>query len=171
MKSQRKFLAAVNRIIRKLDFRKLEQSCNSYEQSYAREVLRDMHQAFLDSYGTDFLRNSDKQYVSLPAVLRSGTHGTVTLGLVVIDTRSSGKLSDAVIFTSKGAMQQRSGSLSDSQKRYLLKKYIPYDYWYTPEVLCDSYINYEIIPARVHSLLRSCTDLVPAGKAAITGGR
>ena len=49
MELQKKYVGAVNHILKGLDFRKLEKSCNSYEQTYAKEVLCKLHQAFVDT--------------------------------------------------------------------------------------------------------------------------
>ena len=170
MELQKKYVGAVNHILKGLDFRKLEKSCNSYEQTYAKEVLCKLHQAFVDTYGTDFLPHSEEPYVSMPAVLRGKKSGDVTLGLVVVDTTCAGALVDTVLFTPKGILDQRSGMLSNSEKRYLLHKYIPYDYWYTPEVAGDIHVNFEYIPSRVYSLLSSCSEIIPPDRIPAMGG-
>lgn len=170
MELQKKYVSAVNKILKGLNFRRLEKSCNGYDQTYAKEILCKLHQAFVDTYGTDFLPDSEEQYVSMPAVLRGRKKGDVTLGLVVVDMSCAGELVDTVLFTSKGILDQRGGMLSDSEKRYLLHNYIPYDYWYTPEIAGDYHVNFDYIPPRVHSLLSACTEIIPPDRVAAMGG-
>lgn len=170
MELQKKYVGAVNCILKGLDFRRLEESCNSYEQIYAKEVLGRLHQAFVDTYGTDFLPYSVEPFVSMPAVLWGKKNGDVTLGMVVVDMTRAGELVDTVLFTSKGILDQRRDLLSSVGNQDLIQKYIPYDYWYTPELACDQRVNFDYIPARVYSLLRSCSEITPANKIPARGG-
>ncbi len=47
---------------------KLDQSCNSAADDYAKEILKQMHNLFVEVYGTDYL-DSDYEFIDLPAVL------------------------------------------------------------------------------------------------------
>ena len=87
---RRRFVEAVNGILRELDFEELDRSCNGRDPSYAQEILQKMHQAFLDIYGTDCLTDPAATVVELPAVFRGRRTGEVAVGVVAIDLTAKG---------------------------------------------------------------------------------
>lgn len=54
----------------KVDFVKLDKSCNSAEDGYAKEILKQMHDDFVEVYDTDYLNNGNHEFVQLPAVIK-----------------------------------------------------------------------------------------------------
>ena len=49
MTEQEKFIENVNRILGNVDYEKLDHSCNGKERKYAKEVLSQMHEAFISA--------------------------------------------------------------------------------------------------------------------------
>lgn len=158
---RRRFIQSVNSILEELDFEELERSCNGSDPSYAQEILQRMHQAFLNIYRTDCLTDPGLSLVELPAVIRGKRTGEVTLGLVTLDLAASGGRWNTVFITPVGVLSQNKEKMSRIQRTFLLEKFMPYDYWYTPEVPCDVHINYDNVPYKVVRLATACTGMIP----------
>ena len=158
---RRRFIQSVNSILEELDFEELERSCNGSDPSYAQEILQRMHQAFLNIYRTDCLTDPGLSLVELPAVIRGKRTGEVTLGLVTLDLAASGDRWNTVFITPVGVLSQNKEKMSRIQRTFLLEKFMPYDYWYTPEVPCDVHINYDNVPYKVVRLATACTGMMP----------
>ncbi len=158
---RRRFIQSVNSILEELDFEELERSCNGSDPSYAQEILQRMHQAFLNIYRTDCLTDPGLSLVELPAVIRGKRTGEVTLGLVTLDLAASGGRWNTVFITPVGVLSQNKEKMSRIQRTFLLEKFMPYDYWYTPEVPCDIHINYDNVPYKVVRLATACTGMMP----------
>ena len=80
-KLQRQFAENMNAVLKNVHFVRLESSCASPNKSYAGEVLKQMHNAFMKTYGTDYLDGSSYEFVSIPAVIRSCQTGKLCLGI------------------------------------------------------------------------------------------
>ena len=158
---RRRFIQSVNSILEELDFEELERSCNGSDPAYAQEILQRMHQAFLNIYRTDCLTDPGLSLVELPAVIRGKRTGEVTLGLVTLDLAASGGRWNTVFITPVGVLSQNKEKMSRIQRTFLLEKFMPYDYWYTPEVPCDVHINYDNVPYKVVRLATACTGMMP----------
>lgn len=158
---RRRFLNAVNSILDDLDFEELDQSCNGNDPTYAQDVLQQMHQAFLNIYRTDCLTDPELHVLELPAVIRGKQTDEICIGLVSLDLRASGSRVNIVFITPVGVLSQNQKSMSRIQRAYLLDKFMPYDYWYTPEVPCDVHINYDNVPHKAFRLLTACTGMLP----------
>ena len=153
---QQKYIDKVNQILSSVKFKQLDSSCNSSDNSYARSVLQALHQAFVSVYQTDYLDRGEYEFVELPAVIRGRNTGHIALGIVTLDLESSGEHFGTFFFTPHGVIDQGDENLTEQQKEYLRKTFIPYDYWYTPEVEHDIHVDYESVPAEVAELLEAC---------------
>ena len=80
---------AVNEILRHIDFPAVIHSCNSGNQQLAKRVLCQLHCAFVEVYGTDFIKQPLEQFVNVPAVVRGRRNGILTLGLAVCASTES----------------------------------------------------------------------------------
>ena len=158
---RRRFIRAVNSILEGMDFEELDRSCNGNDPTYAQDILQQMHQAFLNIYRTDCLTDPSLTLVELPAVIRGKRTGEVTLGLVTLDLAASGGRWNTVFITPVGVLSQNKEQMSRIQRTYLLEKFMPYDYWYTPGVPCDAHINYDNVPYKVVRLATACTGMMP----------
>ncbi len=167
----RNFMNSVNSILADVDFRALDKSCNSSDLSYAQEVLRKLHRAFVDAYGTDCIEgNGDGEtMVEMPAVIRGRNTGKMALGLVMLDPDSSGEHWFTRFFTEQGILPKTPSRLSVAEKEYVNSHFIPYDYWYTPEMPGDIHIDFDNAPAVVRDLLASCQDISPVQSEGLRG--
>lgn len=155
MTNQEKFIENVNEILQDVDFEKLDQSCNGGNPEYAKEVLGQMHGAFISAYGCNYLERGGYGFVELPAVIRGRNGGHVTLGIVTVDLHSSGEHWGTFLLTPKGVLDQGSESLTEADRNYLRENFAPYDYWYTPTVGGDIHVDFENVPESVQSFLKS----------------
>lgn len=165
MELQKAFIDKVNTILEEVDFAKLLKSANGQDQTYAQDTLKQLHQAFVDTYGTDCVTNRELGFIDVPAVIRGRKAGEVFLGLVTIDLESSGEHWNTNFFMEEGVADQ--SSIGDGNKWMVdfLHRVGIYDYWYTPEIPGDIHVSFESIPHQVESLLRSCSDITPTQEA------
>ena len=161
MKLQKAFIDKVNTILEDIDFEKLLESANGQDQTYAMDILKQLHQAIVDTYGTDCITVRELGFIDVPAVIRGRKAGEVFLGLVTIDLESSGEHWNTQFIMEDGVADQ--SSIGDGNKWMVgfLNRVGVYDYWYTPEIPGDIHVNFELIPHKVETLLRSCTGITP----------
>lgn len=165
MELQKAFIDKVNTILENVDFEKLLKSANGQDQGYAMDILKQLHQAFVDTYGTDCITDRELGFIDVPAVIRGRKAGEVFLGLVSIDLESSGEHWNSVFFMEDGVVDQVAADKWDTG---FFRRVGVYDYWYTPEIPCDIHVNFEQIPNRVGSLLRSCSGITPTQEALVS---
>lgn len=137
-------------------FCKLDQSCNSAEDDYAKEILKQMHDAFVEVYGTDYLNNSNYEFVELPAVIQKRNTGHIGLGIVSLDLDSSGEHWGTFFLTPMGVIGQGNEKLQPTQSSYLSTVYIPYNYWYTISIERDHHKDFENAPEKIADKLNAC---------------
>ena len=134
MTEQEKFIENVNRILGNVDYEKLDHSCNGKERKYAKEVLSQMHEAFISAYGCNYLERGEYEFVELPAVICGRNSGHIALGIVTVDLQSSGEHWGTFFLTPQGVLDQGSESLTEADRNYLRENFARYDYLYTPVV-------------------------------------
>ena len=150
------FVNNTNSVLRKVSFEQLESSLQSADKSYAGEVLKEMHNAFVKTYGADYLDDSEYEFVSIPAVIRSRNTGKLCLGIVTLDLESSGEHWGTDFLTPYGVVTQGDPDADASLLEYIRDNFTPYDYWYTAYVEGDIHVNFDDIPEDV-------ADLISAG--------
>ncbi len=147
------FADNINAVLRKVSFEHLESSLQRPDKSYAGEVLKQMHNAFMKTYGTDYLDVSSYEFVSIPAVIRSRQTGKLCLGVVTLDLESSGEHWGTDFLTPYGVMSQGDPDANADLQKYIRDNFIPYDYWYTADVEDDIHVNFDDIPEDVDNLI------------------
>ena len=149
------FLCAVQfDILPHVDFTLLEASYKTPENTYAKQVLATIHQAFTKAYGGEVLscdRNGD--FVDVPAVIRAKSTGELCVGLVFLDLSSSGEHWSTSFLTKYGMLTQ--DMVGDPVQKKRIRRMIPYDYWYTPHVAGDIHVNFFNIPVEAKELLQA----------------
>ena len=120
---------------------------------YAGEILKEMHGAFVKTYGTDYLDNGSYEFVSIPAVIRSRCTGKLCLGIVTLDLSSSGEHWGTDFLTPYGVVSQGTPDMNADLQKYLRDNFIPYDYWYTADVERDIHISLDGMPEDVADLI------------------
>lgn len=138
-----------------IDLDKLDRSCNSQDNEYAKETLKRMHDIFVDVYGTDYL-DGEYQFVEIPAVVRGRSTGHISIGLVLLDIESSGEHWGTYFFSPLGVIDDGDKNLTPKEKAYLMAKFSPYDYWYTVEIQRDHHVDFENIPAEAADIVNHC---------------
>ncbi len=152
---QTAFIERLNKLLPTVDFAKLDTSCNSVDDSYAKDILRQMHESFVDVYGTDYL-DSGYELVELPAIIQGRNTGHIGLGIVTLDLESSGEHWGTFFITPKGVIDQGNKKMSKADSQYLKKTYMPYDYWYTVTLERDHHVDLDNIPEKVSDILNAC---------------
>ena len=161
MELQKAFISKVNTILEDVDFEKLLESANGRDQSYAMDTLKQLHQTFVDTYGTDCITDRELGFIDVPAVIRGRKAGEVFLGLVSLDLESSGEHWNTQFFMEDGVVDQANCDKTARWNTEFFYRVGVYDYWYTPEIPGDIHVNFESIPHKVETLLRSCTWITP----------
>ena len=139
-----------------VDFVKLNQSCNSEDDSYAKGILKQMHDICVEVYGIDHFADYSYEDIEVPAVIRGHNTGYIGLGIVTLDLESSGEHWGTFFLTPQGVIEQGGKHISPEQSEYLSTMYIPYRYWYTVSVENDIHVNFDNVPEKVAAFLNHC---------------
>lgn len=152
MKKSDLFISKINQILKTVDFKRLDESCNGDDKSYARVTLDRMHDALVETYGADYFDWRSGDFVDVPAVIKGEKSGHISLGLVNLDLQSSGEHWGTYIFTENGVLDH-GGKLTDAQNDLLNALYIPYQYWYTPYIPDDHHVDFDNVPDDVMKII------------------
>ncbi|WP_041272717.1 hypothetical protein [Desulfitobacterium hafniense] len=163
---QETYIERLNTLLPTVDLRKLDQSCNSTKDEYAKAMLKQMHDMFVEVYGTDYLEVGGYGFVELPAVIQARNTGHIGLGIVTLDLESSGEHGGTFFLTPLGVIDQE--KRTPAQAKYLSTVYIPYDYWYTVSLERDHHVDFDNVPEKVADLLRTCHGGQPEMKDSLT---
>lgn len=148
------FLKRVSAVIDAVHPVRLESSLQSPNKAYAGQVLCQMHEAFVKTYGTEYLEEGKYEFIQIPAVIRSRNSGKLCLGIVTLDLESSGEHWGTVFITPYGVISQGDKDMTPDMQKYLRENFIPYDYWYTADVEGDIHVRFDHLPDDVAGLLR-----------------
>ena len=114
-----------------------------------------MHEEFSESFGTtdvDELIDGVDVFIHLPAVMRSRETGELCVGLVYVDTASSGEHWGTAFAFSNGFVDQnekdQNNPMVEERKAFGI-----YDYWYTPDYDGDIHSNRDYAPDDVKVLI------------------
>ena len=150
-----RFYAVLNKdILPNVDWFDLAKSCAERDNDYSRQVLQQMHNAFVECYGTDEL-NRDMGFVAVPAVIL-GKENRMCLSLVDIDTSSSGEHWGTTFFTPYGVYQDNMECHPFAED--FAKSMIPYDYWYTVNFSDDIHVSLDNCPEDIKSMLEQISE-------------
>ncbi|OQB11475.1 MAG: hypothetical protein BWY15_02457 [Firmicutes bacterium ADurb.Bin193] len=144
-------------IVPYIDYEKLDQSYKSTDKTYAKEVLKAIHNKFMSVYNTDTIEESD-EIVTLPAVIKGINTGKICVGVVDIDLESSGEHWGTGFLTKHGLLQQGSSELTKTEKQFIDENFIPYVYAYTIGVENDIHVNINNLPSDMKEFLQFCHE-------------
>lgn len=150
------YIDRLNEMLEAVDFVKLDQSCNSENDGYTKEILKRMHDLCVEVYGTDYFDGHNYEWIDLPAVIRGRNTGHIGLGIITLDLESSGEHWGTFFLTPKGVIDQGGEDIPSDQSKYLSTVYIPYEYWYTVYIERDHHVDFDNIPEKVACLLNHC---------------
>ncbi len=155
------FVNNINLRLGEVDFKKVVESYKSHSYTEAKELLKMIHEEFCDAFGTsnvDELIDGDDVFIHLPAVMRSRETGELCVGLVYVDTESSGEHWGTAFAFSNGFIDQNetdeSNPMVEERKAFGI-----YDYWYTPDYDGDIHSNRDYAPDEVKELLNYARGL------------
>ncbi len=149
---EKRYLEKLNtEILSRVDFDKLDSSCNSENVAYAAGILKELHEAFVSVYGTD-TPETTLGFVSAPAVLR-GKSGRMAVGLVSLDLESAGEHYGSYFFTRFGVIDDGARDNGPQAAAYLKFLFQPYDYWYTVTIERDHHVDFDNVPEAVADIL------------------
>jgi hypothetical protein len=101
---QAAYIERLNTILQTVDLARLDRSCNSKDNAYACEILKQMHGLFTEVYHTDSL-DYEYEFVDVPAAIRGRATGHICLGAVTLDLQSSASTAELVFIRPKGVDQ------------------------------------------------------------------
>lgn len=149
------YLKAVNRdVLPGFHWIGLKQAYQNHDYEPVKQLLKKLHDAFLRVYGTDCLDES-YDFILAPAAIRVRATGDIYAGLVELDLSSSGEHWDTSFITPCGVFSQSDETLNEQQREYV-NSFIPYDYYYTPDIPGDIHVDKENIPDDVREMLSYC---------------
>lgn len=168
-RKEQKFIDKVNWILKTTDLKELHASCNSRNTAYAAVKLLELHRAFEDVYGKNYV---DESYgmITVPGIVRGRNTGMHDIALLIIDLESSGEHWGTTFITKNGPLVQGCVSLTEAEKTYIDKNYIPYDYWYTPLIEDDIHVCREDMPESVANIMNLVTENINQREVPVMDG-
>lgn len=153
---QKEYIERLNDLLQPIDFKKLDVSCNLADDSYTKDILKRMHDSFIEVYKNDYPDDFTYEFVEVPAGIRGRNTEHIRLGIVSLDLGSSGEHWGTFFLTPKGVIEQGDKKQSVSDTKYLEQTYIPYDYWYTVSLERDHHVNFNNVPENIADMLDVC---------------
>ena len=155
MKLREEFVRSVNEnVIRHINWRDLSHEYKKRDLNYATEILKQMHQEYVKTYGISYaVRNMG--FVTFPAVIQ-GKDGVIYPGLVDLDLQSSGEHYGSSLITPFGVVNHND-SMTEKEAE-IMKTVIPYNYWYTVFFDGDIHVDNDHVPFEVEQMLESATE-------------
>jgi len=157
------FNKKMNVYLNTVDFPRLDQSCNSADNTYAKEILKDIHDMFVKVYGTDYI-DYEHEFVNVPAIIQGRETGHTGLGLVSLDLESSGEHCGTYFFTPLGVINHGSQKNTKKESNYINETYVPYNYWYTMEIEDDIHLDFDDVPDKINEFINYCRPDQPGMK-------
>ena len=149
------FYAVLNKyILPNVDWEELGESYKARDNDYYNTVLHQMHEVFVECYGTSELKG-DMGFVAVPAVVL-GKDDQMCIALVDLDTCSSGEHWGTTFLTPHGVYQEN--EKCHPLAKEFAEKMIPYSYWYTTDFEEDIHVNLDNCPQDIRSMLEEIRD-------------
>ena len=135
-----------NKILNKIDYERLAADYATKDKTYAKSILRELHNTAEQIYGTmnfdDYPTCGGDDLILLPGVVHCLISDKMYLALLAIDLNSSGELYDPTFIMESGCVQQSDFENLPIEEKEKLKDFFPYCYGYTA-----------IIPDDIHTEL------------------
>ena len=137
-----------------IDYTELQASYAS-DMVYAKGILNRLHEALVDSYGSEMLDPSheDQEFVMVPGILRGRKNGDLCIALFDLDLTSSGEHWGTVYLCGHGTVSMADVN-DDSAAIEMNKKYIPFDYCYTATIPFDIHVDKNRLPEEIKQALK-----------------
>lgn len=139
----------------KTDAKQIAESYKTADKTAAKKFLKELHNIFVETFGTnhvDDFADEGEGMIHLPAILKSIKTGDVRIGLVAVDTESSGEHWGTQHMISKGFVDAYDEDI-DEQCKAELHSFGAYKYWYTPTYFGDIHVNKSDMPDDVREII------------------
>ena len=140
-------------IIPCIDWVGMNNAYQSGDMTVPTELLRKLHEKFLEAYGTDHIEPSHG-FVTVPGIVQAAD-GNLYPALLDVDASSSGEHYGTTFFTPKGVICDQSNKAEIKQE---LKKLVPYNYWYTVHMERDHHVNWNYCPNEAIDMIEVAID-------------
>lgn len=149
------FINNINLRIGEIDFKKVVESYKSCDYTEAKKLLKMLHEEFCETFGTsnvDKLTDGDDIFIHLPAIMKSKETGEICVGLVYVDTESSGEHWGTTFAFGNGFIAHN--DMDKNNPMFVEKEeFGEYDYWYTPDYSGDIHSDKNTAPKEVKEML------------------
>lgn len=122
------------------------------DMSCPTDLLKLLHEKYLEVYGTSHLERNN-HFVTVPGVVKAA-NGNLYIALIDIDCASSGEHWGTSFFTPEGVLEHGD---EREEIRDIIRKLVPYQYWYTPQFEIDHHIDWDSCPDEVRNMLSEAT--------------
>jgi len=141
-------------ILRFIDYSRLQKSYET-DMVYAKGVLHRLHEAMVDSYGSERLGmdHGDEGFVVIPGIVRGMESGNVCLALLDLDLSSSGEHWGTSFLCEFGVVPQGVGD-NERAGKIMGDRIGSYDYCYTATIPNDIHVEEMRLPADLKSILK-----------------
>lgn len=157
---QREFIDRVNKeVIPSIGWYGIKKAYETGDMTVPIDLLRMLHENYLEVYGTNHLDSSDG-ITTVPGVVLAAD-GNLYVALLDIDACSSGEHWGTTFFTPNGVL---SDSSEDDEVLGEIRKLVPYKYWYTVELETDHHVDWDECPEKVENMIDAATAQSPANE-------
>lgn len=152
-KNLEKYIDKVNNeVIPNISVKNMIDAYEQKDMSYPTEVIKMLHEAFVEVYeGIDL--NHSMGMVKVPGVVKAAD-GKFYPALMDIDCASSGEHWGTVFFTPQGIYYDAD---ENPEVQKVTSGFVPYQYWYTPYMQCDCHVDWEACPLTALEMLENAT--------------
>ena len=159
-KLQTEYLDRVNKeVIPCIEWVGMKNAYKTGDMSVPIDLLRMLHEKYLEVYGTDHIESSVGM-VTVPGLVQAAD-GNIYPALLDIDASSSGEHWGTNFFTPRGVFSDQS---DDNDIKNEIRGLIPYKYWYTPMFETDHHVNWNSCPEKVMEMLAAATEQSPTSE-------
>ena len=149
-----KYAEAVYRdIFPRVNLDRLANECANADDTYTTEILRELHDKFVEIYDTDTV-DGLAGFVQVPAIIESLQTGDYYPGVVTLDMSSSGEHWGSCVVTPEGISQD---GASDEDEAERMERITPYRYWYTVNCESDIHVDMADCPDDIRDIISSAT--------------
>lgn len=138
------------------DAKQIAESYKTADKTAAKQFLKELHNIFVETFGTnhvDDLAEEGEGMIHLPAVMQSVKTGDIRIGIVTVDTESSGEHWGTQHMISKGFFDAYDEDI-DEQCKAELHSFGAYKYWYTPTYFGDIHVNKLDMPEEIREMIK-----------------
>lgn len=150
----REYLEKVNKdVVPRIEWIGLKNAYKYDDMSVPIDLLKMLHEKFIKVYGSDHIESSAGMVI-MPGLVQAAD-GNIYPALLDIDASSSGEHWGTNFFTPKGILSDQT---DDKEIQHEIRKFIPYKYWYTPELETDFHVDWKGCPEKVLNMLDAATE-------------